>query len=572
MSSGRRHFSSLFKPLTALTAAKPREWPAEFICPISKLPMADPVIVYSGQSYERRCIEAWMKLGQCYCYVNGTELLNSTVIANLALKTAIFNWCQAAGLPKPSAPDPEAAMNYALKLINDNNGPSSENGYHSKPPLHFGPSQTRSKYNDHDDNNANSDIASDDCLRSLKDVSLPKSLAPAKITNNKTHSETLSADFNKLCLTSHSHSARDVRVSESSSDSSRDISVPFPLVTKPSSLSSQPTETHEMNEVSCDSELVAKLAARLGQSHALEQEEAVSYLRKQTRTNSETRIALCHPMLLSALLPLLTSRYSGIQINAVAALVNISLEKENKVSIVRAGAVPCLIDVLKSGHPEAQEHAAGGIFSLALSDENKIVIGVLGAIPPLLHVLRANEERGKQDASMALYHLSFAPSNRSKLVKVGAVPILLSLAQDEKSKVGSKALITLCNIAATSEGRKALLDANAIATLVDILAKYQKNRSTASQEIQEQTVAVLLLLSQNNLRFVSLAMQAGAMDLLVSLCENGNTRAKEKASALLSIIREVSSNEEECSDSILPRSQPKRWGRTGLPGPNSTTF
>lgn len=568
-----RHFSSLFKPLTS---AKPREWPDEFICPISKLPMADPVIVYSGQSYERRCIEAWMKLGQCYCYVSGTQLLNSTVIANLALKTAIFNWCQAAGLPRPSTPDPEAAMNYALKLINHNNAPSSENGYHSKPPLNFGPSQTRSKYNDKynddDDNNANSDTASDDCLKSLKDVSLAKSLAPTKTSNNKTHGETLSADFNKLSVTSHSHSARDVRVSESSSDSSRDISVPFPLVTKPCSFSSQPPETHEMNEVSCDSELVAKLAARLGQSHALEQEEAVSDLRKQTRTNSETRIALCHPVLLSALLPLLTSRYSGIQINAVAALVNISLEKENKVSIVRAGAVPCLIDVLKSGHPEAQEHATGGIFSLALSDENKIVIGVLGAIPPLLHVLRANEERGKQDAAMALYHLSFAPSNRSKLVRVGAVPILLGLAQDEKSKVGSKALITLCNIAATSEGRKALLDANAIATLVDILARYQKNRSTASQEIQEQTVAVLLLLSQNNIRFVSLAMQAGAMDLLVSLCENGNTRAKEKASALLSIIRELSSNEEECSDSILPRPQPRRWGRTGLTGPNSTNF
>lgn len=511
-----------------------------------------------------------MKLGQCYCYVNGTQLLNSTVISNLALKTAIFNWCQAAGLPKPSAPDPEAAMNYALKLLNHNNALSSENGYHSKPPLNFGPSQIRSKNND--DNNANYDTASDDCLRSLQDFSLAKSLTPTKTTNDITSSEILSADFNKLCVQPHSHSARHVRVSESSSGSLRDISVPFPLVTKPCSFSSQSPETQEMNEVSCDSELVAKLAARLGQSHALEQEDAASDLRKQTRTNSETRISLCHPKLLSALLPLLTSRYSGVQINAVAALVNISLEKENKVSVVRAGAVPCLIDVLKSGHPEAQEHAAGGIFSLALSDENKIVIGVLGAIPPLLRVLRSNEERGKQDAAMALYHLSFAPSNRSKLVKLGAVPILLGLAQDERSKVGSKALTTLCNIVAISEGREALLDANAVATLVDILAKHQKNRSTASQEMQEQTVAVLLLLSQNNLRFVSLAMQAGAEDLLVSLCENGSTRAKEKASALLNIIREISSNEEECPDSILPKSQTRRWGRAGLTGPNSTTF
>lgn len=451
-----------------------------------------------------------MKLGQSRCYVTGTQLLNSAVISNLALKTAIFNWCQGAGLAKPSAPEPEDAMNYALKLLNYNTAFSSANGYHSKSLLNFGRTQTRSENTD---------------------------------------------DTN-------------VRVSEPSSGSSQDISVPFPLATKPS-FSSQPAETHE---VSCDSELVAKFAARLRQSQALEQEEAASDLRKQTRTNSETRIALCHPLLLSALLPLVTSRYSGVQINAVAALVNISLEKENKVSVVRAGAVPCLIEVLKSGHPEAQEHAAGAIFSLALSDENKIAIGVLGAIPPLLHILRTNEERGKVDAAMALYHLSSAPSNGSKLAKVGAVPILLGLAQDERSKIGSKALITLCNIAATSEGRKALFDANAGATLVDILAKHQKNRSTASEEMQEQAVAVLLLLSQNNLRFVSLAMQAGAVDLLVSLCEHGNTRAKEKASTLLNIIREISSNEEECSDSILPRAQTRRWGRAGLTGPNSTTF
>lgn len=455
-----------------------------------------------------------MKLGQTRCYVNGTQLLNSAVISNLALKTAIFNWCQAAGLAKPRAPDPEAAMNYALKLLNHNTSFSSANGYHSTSLLNVGRSQARSENND---------------------------------------------DAN-------------VRVSEPSSGSSQDISVPFPLATKPYSFSSQPPEAHEVNEVSCDSELFAKFAARLRQSQALEQEEAASDLRKQTRTNSETRVALCHPLLLSALLPLLTSRYSGIQINAVAALVNISLENENKVSVVRAGAVPCLIEVLKSGHPEAQEHAAGAIFSLALSDENKIAIGVLGAIPPLLHILRTNEERGKQDAAMALYHLSSAPSNGSKLAKVGAVPILLGIAQDERSKIGSKALITLCNIAAISEGRKALFDANAVATLVDILAKHQKNRSTASEEMQEQAVAVLLLLSQNNLRFVSLAMQAGAVDLLVSLCEHGNSRAKEKASTLLNIIREISSNEEECSDSILPRAQTRRWGRAGLTGPNSTTF
>ncbi|KAH9327037.1 hypothetical protein KI387_007215 [Taxus chinensis] len=618
MSSERRRFS-------VFRHSKNREWPAEFMCPISGSPMADPVIVCSGQSYERRCIEAWMKLGQRYCHVTGTDLLNSTVIANVALGTAISHWCQGAGLPKPGSPDPETAKNFALKLINRDRDLSSGNGYSSvsyKSRLFEGNSEFRAQSNSNShmptsgmdfhflqksmknvslENLATptSGLNSDTLQKSRENASLQKSSTTKAATlqsrkdvsveNSSTPTETnragmFSDDLRKLNpipnLGRYYHSSTQVglmgsRGSETdlSSSSSGDISVPLPLATKPSSYSSQAQKTEEMGDSQCLPPLiVSELEPRLSQSHALEQEGAATDLRKHTRTNSESRIALCHPKLLSALLPLLTSRYPGVQINAVAALVNLSVEKENKVGIVRAGAVPYLIDVLKSGHPEAQEHAAGGIFSLALNDENKIAIGFLGAIPPLIHILRAGEERAKQDAAMALYHLSFAPSNKSKLVKMGAVPVLIGLAQDETSRLGSKALMILCNIASIAEGHKALLDANGIAKLVGILAKHQKDRSRGSQEIQEQTVAILLLLSQNNLRFVSLSVQAGAMELLFWLSENGNARAKEKASILLSMMKEVSSSEEECPDSRFSRHQTRRLGQTGSSGPNSTGF
>eukprot|EP01018_Ginkgo_biloba_P021796 Gb_13006 [translate_table: standard] len=588
MSSGRRRLGSWFKH-----PPKSTEWPQEFMCPISKSPMADPVIVCSGQTYERRCIEAWMKLGQRECYVTGTDLVNSTVIANVALKTAILHWCQGVGIPKPNPPDHETAKNCALKLINKENGvksvthcgdsPPSEIGYFSKSAKSdatFPVSENGCSYisdpNSHTvppgSNTGNATLA--------RNVSEPNS-PPSVETPNTRATDNLSSDFRNLSvapMVRYAHSATQVNVLRTGSDSSssEDIYVPLPLATKPSSYLSQPQEIEEVNDPSSsthtDSELVSEFGTRMRLSRALEQEEAATDLRKLTRTNRDSRISLCHPKLLSALMPLLTSRYSGVQINAVAALVNLSLEKENKVGIVRAGAIPYLIDVLKGGHPEAQEHAAGGIFSLALNDENKIVIGVLGAIPPLIHILRTGGEKAREDAAMALYHLSFAASNQSKLVKVGAVGILIGFAQDEKSRVSSRALMILCNIATISEGRKALLDANAIASLVSILSKRQKDRSRGSQEILEQTVAVLLLLSRNNLRFVSLAIQAGAMEPLIWLAENGSARAKEKSSALLSMMREVSTDDEECPDSILPRSHPGRLVRGALHGPNSTAF
>lgn len=565
------------KPIKHLPTAN-SQWPTEFICPISMAPMADPVIVSSGQSYERRCIEIWMELGHRYCYVNGTELNSSTVIPNVALRTAIYNWCQVVGVQKPNPPDQETAKSFVQRILAKGNGRSRENS-----PCYSG---------EHGENGDNPSTASSygSCPRSAAGTARHlrnDSEKNLKSTIEKTNSsdadnsstESVSDHFQHLSLKPPvrlTHSATDMNMQQASLDSSSssgELSVPIPLATKPCSYSSQPPEMVEENEAYSSvsyPEISVDFVQRLRHSQTFEQEQAVIDLRKLTRTNVESRTTLCNSKLLSALLPLLTSRYSGIQINAVAALVNLSLESNNKVSIVRAGAIPYLIDVLKMGHPEAQEHAAGAIFSLALNDENKTAIGVLGAIPPLIHMLRSSEERGRQDALMALYHLSFAQNNYAKLIKMGAVSILLNLAREDRSDLASRALLILYNIAANSEGRKALLDASAIGSLVGILAKHQKDRSKGSQVIQEHTVAVLLLMSHNNLRFKSLALQAGAMELLVGLAESGNVRTKEKASILTSIMRGVSDDED--GDSILSRSHWKTLGWSSAPGPNSTDF
>ncbi|KAJ4964301.1 hypothetical protein NE237_024240 [Protea cynaroides] len=57
--------------------------------------------------------------------------------------------------------------------------------------------------------------------------------------------------------------------------------------------------------------------------------EAVISLRKITRSNADMRVSLCTPRLLSGLKYLLTTWYSTIQINSVASLMNLSLEKIN---------------------------------------------------------------------------------------------------------------------------------------------------------------------------------------------------------------------------------------------------
>ncbi len=119
------------------------------------------------------------------------------------------------------------------------------------------------------------------------------------------------------------------------------------------------------------------------------------------------------------------SRYPGIQTNALAAVMNLSIPNNNKIQIASAGAIPVLIKLLKSRSDLAQELITGALSNLALNDDNKMAIGVLGAVPPLLHVLRVGSQGAQRDAAMALYQLSFSQNNCVKLIKAGAVGILL---------------------------------------------------------------------------------------------------------------------------------------------------
>lgn len=293
-------------------------------------------------------------------------------------------------------------------------------------------------------------------------------------------------------------------------------------------------------------------------------------LRKTTRTNEEARTALCSERLLLALKQLLNSRYAAVQTNATAALVNLSLEKGNKVRIVRAGVVPLLIDILKSGYDESREHAAGAIFSLALEDKNKTAIGVLGALQPLLHELRSGTRRSRHDAALALYHLTLVQSNRAKVIRLGAAGALLGLLKD--ADVAARVVLVVCNLAAGDEGRAALLDANAVDCLVGLL----RNRAEFSSEsTRENCVAALHSLSDRSLRFKGLARDAGAAEVLLDVVKADNERAREKARRILEGLRgpEAAENGEVDWEAVMKGGVTQARHRVGKSsGRNSTEF
>ncbi|CAK9859856.1 unnamed protein product [Sphagnum jensenii] len=73
--------------------------PDEFRCPISLDLMIDPVIVASGQTYDRSSIARWIDAGHLTCPKSGQNLPHITLTPNYVLRSLISRWCEEHDIP-----------------------------------------------------------------------------------------------------------------------------------------------------------------------------------------------------------------------------------------------------------------------------------------------------------------------------------------------------------------------------------------------------------------------------------------------------------------------------------------
>ncbi|KAK4800134.1 hypothetical protein SAY86_025499 [Trapa natans] len=98
--------------------------PPEFLCPISKRLMHDPVVLETGQTYDRVHIEEVLSRGDWRCPVTQRRLSHSVLIPNNLIREGISRWCKERGMELPkSMPDPwenavsEPNRDYFLLLL-----------------------------------------------------------------------------------------------------------------------------------------------------------------------------------------------------------------------------------------------------------------------------------------------------------------------------------------------------------------------------------------------------------------------------------------------------------------------
>ncbi|KAJ0233758.1 U box domain-containing protein [Hirschfeldia incana] len=86
--------------------------PDELRCPISLQLMYDPVIIASGQTYERLCIEKWFSDGHNTCPKTQQQLSHLCLTPNYCVKALISSWCEQNGVQVPDGPPESLDLNY----------------------------------------------------------------------------------------------------------------------------------------------------------------------------------------------------------------------------------------------------------------------------------------------------------------------------------------------------------------------------------------------------------------------------------------------------------------------------
>ncbi|KAA8528827.1 hypothetical protein F0562_036182 [Nyssa sinensis] len=89
--------------------------PHEFLCPITLEIMTDPVIVATGQTYEKESIQQWLDSNHRTCPKTGQILAHLSLVPNFALRNLILQWSDKNKFQLPKNEAPASADNSSVE-------------------------------------------------------------------------------------------------------------------------------------------------------------------------------------------------------------------------------------------------------------------------------------------------------------------------------------------------------------------------------------------------------------------------------------------------------------------------
>ncbi|XP_074295094.1 U-box domain-containing protein 13-like [Silene latifolia] len=330
--------------------------PVDFRCPISLEIMKDPVIVSTGQTYERSCIEKWMNFGHNTCPKTQQTLLNSSLTPNYVLRSLISQWCEANEIDPPKRPG-------------------------LTPPG--------------------------------KDTSASSVTERSKIEEllHKLHSgnpEDQRSAAGEIRLLAKRNADNRVAIAEAGA-----IPLLVHLLSIPDSRTQEHAVTALLNLSICDDNKgsIINSGAVPGIVHVLKKgsmearENAAATLFSLSVVD-ENKVTIGSSGAITPLVMLLSEGNQRGKKDAATALFNLCIYQGNKGKAIRAGIVPILMRLLMEPGGGMLDEALAILAILSSHPEGKAAIGSADALPVLVDVIGNGSPRNKENACAVLVHLS----------------------------------------------------------------------------------------------------------------------------------------------------------------------
>ncbi|KAM3336455.1 hypothetical protein ACQJBY_030451 [Aegilops geniculata] len=551
--------------------------PADFCCPLSLELMSDPVILASGQTYERVYIKLWLDEGFTICPKTRQRLAHSNLIPNYTVKALISNWCESHDI---KLPDPVKSLKLNFPSAASSLQDLSATG---NSPLH--PSAGRGNIPGSPEadlymKSLNRASPSHSAVHQNSDALVNRPGHESSTNQSSDYANGSAPDISRLSLASSEaressleerHAGSNVQTSEQSTeeafeasllngDSQDHVGSSSVNGSLPNSgqLDGECDNANGMVRVPGDrtnysSDASGEVADGGPSVSSAPQRENVmlprlgdlrirgQFGRRQPSDRGFPRITSPSSMDargdLSAIESQVRKLIDDLRSDSIEAQRSATSEirllakhnMENRIVIANCGAINLLVGLLHSTDAKIQENAVTALLNLSINDNNKIAIASADAVDPLIHVLETGNPEAKENSAATLFSLSVIEENKGRIVQADAVKYLVEL-MDPAAGMVDKAVAVLANLATIPEGRTAIGQARGIPALVEVV-------ELGSARGKENAAAALLQLCTNSNRFCSIVLQEGAVPPLVALSQSGTPRAREKAQALLSYFR-----------------------------------
>ncbi|XP_023772498.1 U-box domain-containing protein 11 [Lactuca sativa] len=387
--------------------------PDDFLCPISLELMRDPVIVSTGQTYERSYIQRWIDCGNTTCPKTQQKLQNTTLTPNYVLRSLITQWCINHNIEQPTL-----LTNRKLK-------------------------RTDGSFRD-----VTEDIeAIEVIVRNLSSHSIEERRAALSeirsLSKRSTDNRILLAEAGAIPILVSLLNSEDTLIQENAVTSILNLSI------------------YENNKALIMLANVVPSIVQLLRVGTMETRENSAATLFSLSLANENKIIIGASGAIPALVNLLENGSNRGKKDAATALFNLCIYQGNKGRAVRAGIITVLLKMLRDSDSRSNSGSGGCMVDEALTilsvlashQEAKVGIVKAGTIPLLIDLMRTGVSRNKENATSILLSLCKRDSENLECIsRLGAVIPLMELVKNGSERAKRKAESLLGHLQRNQQG------------------------------------------------------------------------------------------------------------------------